>query len=751
LALAGLAPGACLEPTQLTLDISTDALCVDTSETQVFLGRLGAFETAPAATTQACSDDGHVGTLVVVPSQGKNQSVAVEVVLGVGKSTASCIADGYKDGCIVARRSLNYVPHTALELPIRLDMSCLDIPCGATETCSRGKCYSAELPDPEACSDPAGCDERSGAGGASPTTEGPTSTPGNSGDGGGAAGDASTAGNTGGGSAAGDAGTGGNTGNGGTAASDAGSTGDGGSTAGDAGTAGAGGSGPTFDPAHTLVVTTTADVTDGDTSSVLALAETPGADGQISLREAILAANATPIATTPNSILFGVPGSGPFTLKPLTALPPITRPVVVDGLSQSDSEHWIELNGSNSIDVGLHLFTGSDGSTIRGMVLTEFSDAGILLELSGSHRVLGNYVGVRPDGVTAAANYRGLRLSESANNLIGGKLATLAAEGNVISGNTLRGILVEGAASQANRIVGNLVGLSADGLSALGNGADGIYLRYGPSNNTLGSSKLDERNVISANGESGVRMLAASGGPTTNDNLVIGNYIGCDVACSSNAGLGNTFAGVRLQQAVNRNRIGGVLAGEGNIIVQNGWAGVWIGNAPTPQKNAVLGNHLRQNGGLGIELWQSPTGEGVTLNDVGDVDTGSNSLLNYPEFTAVSHASANVSVDFSLDVPAGTYRIEFFESTAADDICAIDPANSPNCLSDASGTVRNGEGWSLVHAEVITHTGSGSEAFHAVFAADSSMILTATCTEYSAPSTYGATSEFSRAVPMTFP
>src|SRR5262249_20807790 len=52
-----------------------------------------------------------------------------------------------------------------------------------------------------------------------------------------------------------------------------------------------------------LVVTTTADTADGTTTSVSALIANPGADGRISLREPILAANTSPGATIP----FGIP------------------------------------------------------------------------------------------------------------------------------------------------------------------------------------------------------------------------------------------------------------------------------------------------------------------------------------------------------------------------------------------------------------------------------------------------------------
>ena len=89
-------------------------------------------------------------------------------------------------------------------------------------------------------------------------------------------------------------------------------------------------------PSSTLTVTTASDVDDGDTSSVAALLGDMGADGMISLREAITAANATDGL---NTIHFDIAGSGPhvISLDPiLGALPFITGTVIIDGTSEPD-------------------------------------------------------------------------------------------------------------------------------------------------------------------------------------------------------------------------------------------------------------------------------------------------------------------------------------------------------------------------------------------------------------------------------
>ena len=82
-----------------------------------------------------------------------------------------------------------------------------------------------------------------------------------------------------------------------------------------------------------------------------------------------------------------------------------------------------------------------------------------------------------------------------------------------------------------------------------------------------------------------------------------------------------------------------------------------------------LGNSILDNAGLAIDLAGGTrrTPSGSTANDTGDGDTGPNDLLNHPVITAISEAGGLLTVDYTLDVPAGTYRIEFFDNAEADD------------------------------------------------------------------------------------
>jgi sugar lactone lactonase YvrE len=142
----------CRDPTEITVVLSTDAKCADVSGTTIAVGQIGHLDDKPAAAeTTRCESSGRIGSLVVVPSGGKDEEVAIRVVTGIGNKTPeACVDSGFVGGCIVARRSLRYLPHTPLVLPVKMSLDCVDVPCGETETCYKGQCVPANV-DPNQC------------------------------------------------------------------------------------------------------------------------------------------------------------------------------------------------------------------------------------------------------------------------------------------------------------------------------------------------------------------------------------------------------------------------------------------------------------------------------------------------------------------------------------------------------------------------------------------------------------------------
>ncbi len=289
-----------------------------------------------------------------------------------------------------------------------------------------------------------------------------------------------------------------------------------------------------------------------------------------SLRWAINAANgdADPVSV----IKFNIAPSGVQTIQVGSSsgvyagqpLPRLTHPATIDGTTEGGytGSPLIVLNGANAGNAdGLVLGAGSDGSTLRGLVVQQCGHGVVVL---GSHNLIaGNYIGTDATGEHAVGNlYSGIQV-DSAGNTIGG---TTTGDGNVISGtnwNPGLGVEIDGSGATGNFVEGNYIGTDATGCSRLPNVGGGVIIQGGATNNTIGGTARSARNVISGNGYVGV-LIENSG---TTGNVVEGNYIGTDLTgkvAVPNGG-GNSAGGVWISGASN-NTIGGSAPGAGNVI-----------------------------------------------------------------------------------------------------------------------------------------------------------------------------------------
>lgn len=161
--LSALLLDACLDPTQIELVITTDLLCEEAE-----LKSTGIVAAAPAdlderrdtaAQAHGCRD-GYIGRLIAIPSGADNEQVAFKIASTADDQVpvVGCLGPELPDKCIVARRSLRYVPHTPLTLPIAMRRACLGVVCPPGETCVDGTCRSASV-DPGQCTGD-GCGEQ---------------------------------------------------------------------------------------------------------------------------------------------------------------------------------------------------------------------------------------------------------------------------------------------------------------------------------------------------------------------------------------------------------------------------------------------------------------------------------------------------------------------------------------------------------------------------------------------------------------
>ncbi|MBW3539574.1 MAG: right-handed parallel beta-helix repeat-containing protein, partial [Planctomycetes bacterium] len=301
---------------------------------------------------------------------------------------------------------------------------------------------------------------------------------------------------------------------------------------------------------------------------------------------------------------------------------------------------------------------------------------GIFVSGGDGATIQGNYIGLSAAGTAAIGNREiGVFLNGGSGHLIGGGAA---GAGNVISGNTSRGLFLQ--ATHNVRVQGNRIGTNAAGTAPLPN-AWGVEIGSGSltaTGNIIGTDgdgvkDASEGNLISGNTQQGVYIV----GSGASGNVVAGNRIGTDI--NGTVAIGNA-PGVLIAGGAHDNRIGTNADGmsdiaERNVISGNRSSGVvllgdgtsantvagnfigtdFTGNGPLANLlygidiieasgntiggavaaagntiafnaigvrvtgaaatgNAIRRNSMHSNGGLGIDLGS----DGVTINDAGD-------------------------------------------------------------------------------------------------------------------------------------
>jgi subtilisin family serine protease len=244
--------------------------------------------------------------------------------------------------------------------------------------------------------------------------------------------------------------------------------------------------------------------------------------GPGSLRAVLEWANRTPGKDT---VIFKIPPTDPgyntsvnaFTIKPLSPLPRITEPVIIDGTTQPgfSDRPVIELDGSNVMVDGLYISAGD--STVRGLTINRFGLDGIRLTDKGGNIIEGNFIGTDVTGTQDLGNgYSAISLWTS-NNTIGGKTVKVR---NILSGNDNDGVHIQGVIASNNVIEGNYIGVDVTGTQDLGNTNSGVAIWMAP-NNTIGGTNIGTSNVIIGNGGSGVFVKNSS----ATGNAILSNSI----------------------------------------------------------------------------------------------------------------------------------------------------------------------------------------------------------------------------------
>jgi parallel beta-helix repeat protein len=405
--------------------------------------------------------------------------------------------------------------------------------------------------------------------------------------------------------------------------------------------------GPVTASAETLAtVTTSSDVADGNVSSLATLASQPGTDGAISLREAILATNATPAAGA-LTIAFNLPNSDPghnaakstwTIVLGAQALPALARGnVTLDGSTQPGSPNYpqIILDGYN-VNEAAGLSNGititSDHNSILGLTLVNFYDDAVLISgpNAAANLVAGCYLGPDANGADAVQpSYFGVDLRNGAHdNIIGGADSTAR---NLISGNAHSGVMIQDATTHNNTIAGNWIGVKPSGQAALKNAVAGVMVMAGAHDNLIGGA--NQGNLLSGN-ETGIYINHAVA--TT----IAANTIG--LAADGHTPLANDDGGIWLLSGAHDNLIGGASAAARNIISGNGAAGSQFGQGiylASALIDAITINNTIQGNYIGVDSsGNQPAGNyrqgiligpGAQNNLVGGTAPGAGNVIAY--------------------------------------------------------------------------------------------------------------------------
>jgi CSLREA domain-containing protein len=438
---------------------------------------------------------------------------------------------------------------------------------------------------------------------------------------------------------------------------------------------------------ETFVVDSTLDTPDASIGNCQCLT----AGGVCTLRAAIEEANACSGAQT---IRFG----GPWYISPTIALPPITG----DGTVIDGSDWWmfgtglgspaVQLNGEGRSFNGLEI-TGAK-CAVYGLVVTGFGYHGVYIH-SGAH-----------------------------DNAIGG---IGIHQRNVISGNGQDGVLIEGATTTTNTVIGNYIGTNPEGTDVpwgtvdWSNGWHGISVWYG-------SGNVITDNLIADNGWSGVAVDQVNSGQISH------NQIGMAVGGEP---LGNGYYGIHIAHGSNPVASYNEIAFNARGIHVDGGSDPWIyhntiysntASALTPPDgggvmvtgsgthglinyNDILSNTARFGGGIAVEDSASPAIHYNTIQanrayTTGSTTMGGGGIYVYQASASIEHnqilnntASGDPSA-YPFPHGGGVYLDSVTSATVADNEIRGNLVNG-NAGGGGGIYVWNGNNVHILHNTVI--------------------------------------------------
>jgi len=296
----------------------------------------------------------------------------------------------------------------------------------------------------------------------------------------------------------------------------------------------------------------------------------------------------------------------------------------------------------------------------------DHNNADILVHSGKDARIAYNYLGTvpgaidcSPSGVTRNSTY-GVYIAPNSSGSSGANNGVAYIYGNIIGCHGLYGVMVAGAdfayigvQPDGATAAGNYIGINGTGYG-LANGSDGVYLRADGFDGARWN--FVKYNQIWNNRGNGIRLEGTgfNSASSTSNNWIQTNTI-----------YANTLSGIRLTAGAYTNFIGGGGSGDGNLIgwngedgisilnsnnnlIQgngigvngtlnrgNGKAGVYLGTA---NGNTITDNAISANGWAGVWAYNS-VGSTIKGNKIGTSDSGTVAMANGQDGIALTDGS----------------------------------------------------------------------------------------------------------------
>src|SRR3989339_343463 len=311
----------------------------------------------------------------------------------------------------------------------------------------------------------------------------------------------------------------------------------------------------------------------------------------------------------------------------------------------------MDVNGTtalSNLQKGVSIVSGASLNVIGGEnagernIISGNNEDGVVINSSANNLVIGNYIGLDVNGTTDRGNgWKGIRIYGTGSNFN-------TIEANVISGNDENGIII-GASfggteiSSSNEVLGNYIGLSSNGSSAIANSSHGIVITNYGQYNKIGNGTITGRNIISGNGLDGIYIS----GTNVGSNEILGNYIG--TSSNGASAVPNSSDGININSCSIINYLGGTGSTEGNVISGNASHGISLNNGDNQQ---ILHNYigLNANGtnqltneGIGLYMNSNSTG-----NNVGNGNANGRNIIS-------GNATAGIQIDGRWNTIDGNY------------------------------------------------------------------------------------------------